>query len=79
MEQELVLLNKIKEDNEYLMKNYKKIQEKFANTFVAISEGRIVAYNTGMNAVIATLKKKKLNPAFVLIEFIPPKGVEIIL
>ena len=79
MKQELQMLTKVETDNDWLQENYAKIQEKHEKEFVAVSDKEVIASDKNIEKVIEKVKKMGKNPAFVLIEFIPKKGLILIL
>lgn len=79
MNQELETIKRIEEDNKWLQSNYEKIQEEFENEYVAIKDKNIVDRDKNFNALLRKLKKKDIDPAFILVEFIPKKGLKVII
>lgn len=75
----LQLIEKIERDSKWLQSNYIKIQEKHENEFIAIEEGKIIAHANEFETVIKKLKAQGKNPAHILIEFVPKKGIRIII
>lgn len=79
MKQMLAALDRASSDNQWFQKNYLNFKGDYANEFVAIKDKEIIAHAKNLDLIIKILKDKKENPAFILIEFITPKGIEIIL
>lgn len=79
MKQELQMLTEMGTDNEWLQENYNEIQEEHEKQFVAISEKKVIASDKNIDKVVEKVKKIGKDPAFILIEFIPEKGVILIL
>jgi len=79
MKQVLETLERISNDNRWFQENYLSFKNKYANEFIAIKEREIIAHAKNLNMIIKILEDKKEDPAFILIEFITPKGIEIIL
>lgn len=79
MNQEFKLLVDMDNDAKWLHMNFEKIREKFENKFIAIKNRNVIAEGNEFEDVIKKLKKKKENPATVLIKFIHKKGTTIIL
>lgn len=77
--EEMAMLRTVEEDNEWLQRNFGKIQEQHPNRFVAISEGQVIADGESSEDVMKEVEKKGINPATILIEFIPEKGLILIL
>lgn len=69
---------RIDKDNNWLQKNFNKIQTKYGGKFIAIKDGKIIASETSIESLIAVLKGAKQNPDLLLVEFITPKGITII-
>jgi len=76
---EMTMLQAAEKDNEWLTRNFKKIQQEHPNKFIAISEGQIIAEGGDSEDVINEVKKKGKDSAAILIEFIPEKGLLLIL
>lgn len=68
----------MEKNNKYMAKNYKKIEKEFGGKIVAVSNGEIKCWGKTTAEVIKKLKKDKIDPNTVLIEFVPEAG-EIIL
>lgn len=77
--EEMAMLEAAEKDNEYLHRNFEKMQEEYPNKFVAISERHVIAEGSDSEDVIKEVEKKGKDPAMVLIEFIPEKGLVLIL
>jgi len=73
------MLTEMGTDNEWLQENYNEIQEEHEKQFVAISEKKVIASDKNIDKVVEKVKKIGKDPAFILIEFIPEKGVILIL
>jgi len=79
MSEELQFMTEVQNDSQWLEDNYNKIQEKYPNKFVAIASQKIIASGDKVENVIKAVKETGRNPAMVLIEFIPEKGLILIL
>ena len=77
--EEMAMLQTAEKDNEWLTRNFKEIQEDHPNRFIAVSGGHIIAEGSDSEDVISEVKKKGKDPATILIEFIPEKGLLLIL
>jgi len=77
--EEMVMLQTAEKDNEWLTRNFEKIQREHPNKFIAISEGHVIAEGGDSEDVINEVERKGKNSASVLIEFIPEKGLLLIL
>lgn len=76
---ELEIITRVQNDNEWLNSHFDEMQQKYANKFIAIKDKKIIAEGSNFLKVLETLKIKKENPALILVEFIHEKGVTIIL
>lgn len=79
MNQDLQLIEKIENDSKWLQSHYDEIQEKYENEYIAIENGDVIANGNKISEIIKKLKQKGKNPALILVEFVPKKGVKIIL
>ena len=75
----MAMLRTVEKDNEWLQRNFGKIQEQHPNKFVAVSERQVIADGESSEDVTKEVEKKGINPATILIEFIPEKGLILIL
>ncbi len=76
---ELQLLSMFESDNNWLNSHYEEMQEEHPNEYVAIFDKKIVGNNGLLQKLIEELQNKKLDLSFILIEFVPEKGLKIIL
>ena len=76
---ELKALLKIEKDKEFLNKSYEHLKKKYENQYVAISDGKVVAAHRDIDRLFELLKKIKVRPSDILIEFIQPKDMLLIL
>jgi orotate phosphoribosyltransferase-like protein len=79
MNQEVQFITEAQSDNQWLQSHYKEIQEEYPNKFVAIVNKKIITAGEKMENVVKDLKEIGKDPAMVLIEFIPEKGLILIL
>lgn len=75
----MAMLRTVEKDNEWLQRNFGKIQEQHPNKFVAVSKKQVIADGESSEDVTKEVEKKGINPATILIEFIPEKGLILIL
>ncbi len=75
----MAMLRTVEKDNEWLQRNFGKIQEQHPNKFVAVSKRQVIADGESSEDVTKEVEKKGINPATILIEFIPEKGLILIL
>lgn len=73
-----MLLNAQK-DVQYLKKSHDSLKKNYENQYVAIKDGKVVAHNKNIDAILKLLKNKKINPSSVLIEFLHPTDMVLIL
>lgn len=79
MSQELTLLNNLENDGKWLNEHYEKLQEEHPNEFVAIENAKVIGSGKVVDKLVEELRSKKVKVDTVLIEFIPRKGLKIIL
>jgi len=77
--EEMAMLQTAGKDNEWLTSNFEKLQKEHPNKFIAVFDEHIIAEGCESEKVINEVKKKGKDPATVLIEFIPEKGLLLIL
>lgn len=77
--EEIAMLKTAEKDNEWLQRNFEKVQEEHPNKFVAVSQGRVIADGKDSEDVVKEVEGKGVDPATTLIEFIPEKGLILIL
>lgn len=75
----LQLINKMENSNEYLQEHYSEIQEEHKDEYVAIEDGNFVGSDKDYDNLLKKLKRQKKNLVSILIEFVPKKGVKVIL
>jgi hypothetical protein len=78
MEEELILIDKMKKNDYFIRKNYSKFQERYGSEFIAVDKGKIIGHNTKLIALRTYLEARKIDITTVLIQFIPKKGIEIL-
>ncbi len=79
MSQELELLAGVESENRWFQSHYGQIQEEHPNQFVAIADQKVIAAGKKAEAVVEQVKKIGKDPAVTLIEFVPKKGLIVIL
>ena len=79
MQPELQLLNNFEADNKWLNANYEKIQQEHPNEFVAVSRGIIVGSGKSVEKIVHEMNAKGIDASSALIEFVPEKGLKIII
>lgn len=79
MDKELELKKNIGKEGIWINSNYKEIQEKYDNKFVAVAKEHIVAAGKDFDNILNIVKSRRINPASVVIEFIPESETILIL
>ena len=79
MNQEMQFITEVQNENQWLQSHYEEIQRKYPNKFVAVANRRIIATGEKMEAVAKSVREIGKDPALILIEFIPEKGLILIL
>ena len=79
MNQEVQLITETQNENQWLQSHYEEIQKRYPNKFVAIANKKIIAAGEKMEAVAKSVKEMGKDPAMILIEFIPERGLILIL
>jgi len=78
MMNELQLIARMEENDALVRKKYTELQKRYANEYVAIDNGRVIAHNKSMKVLSGILRSKGVELATVLVQFIPKRGVEIV-
>jgi len=71
-------LEKLDQDSIWLNTHYDDFQ-KYQGKVIAVKERQIIAVQDSMEALLEELKGKNLDPAFLLIQSIPPRNIAFIL
>jgi hypothetical protein len=79
MNQELQCLEQFEKEDNWFRANFSKLQEKFANKFVAIEGENVIASGDKSLTVLEKAKEKSKDLSMVLIEFVPEKGLVVII
>ncbi|MBM3303724.1 MAG: hypothetical protein FJY76_01395 [Candidatus Aenigmarchaeota archaeon] len=75
----ITMLQKAEKDNGWLQRNFERVREEHPNKFIAIDDEKVIAEGSGSSEVIEKVEKMGKNPSNMLIEFIPEKGLILIL
>ncbi len=75
---ELQSIKKMEDSNAWLQENYESIRESYGNKFVAIENKEILASANTAEELLNELEEKKTDTSAILIEFIPEKGLSVI-
>lgn len=70
MSQELQLLNELNSDLTWFKDNFKELEKHYDNRFIAIRNGKILSENKDLEKLMKDLKKKKIDSADVLVQFV---------
>lgn len=71
---ELQIMKSAEKNLNFLNENFKEIETKYPNKFIAISGAQIVAFGNTPDSVIEEVEKKRISKSDLLIEFIPVVG-----
>ena len=74
---ELQLITSMEKNDTFARKKYAELQKRYANEYVAIDNGKVIAHDEKMKALSDILSSKGVELTTVLVQFIPKKGVEI--
>jgi len=75
---ELQLITRMEENDAFLRKKYAELQKLYADEYIAVDNGRVIAHNKSMKALSDILSSKGVELTTVLVQFIPKRGVEIV-
>jgi hypothetical protein len=78
MEEELQLIKQMENNDSVIRNTYKALQQKYANEYIGIDEGKVIAHSKKLQELLDLLKNMKKDTAKILIQFIPDKGVIIL-
>ena len=73
------ILAKFEKSRQFLCNSYKTLSRKYADKFIAIDNGQVVAANKDLKQLLRILKRKGFSPSVVLVEYIPSKNMRQIL
>lgn len=71
-------LERLDQDSIWLNAHYDEFR-KYQGKVIAIKEKQIIAVQDNMEALLEELARKNENPAFLLIEVVPPENIAFIL
>ncbi len=72
---ELDLLRAGRSDLSWLSENYAQILKSYDNQFVAVKDKEVIAASKNMDALLRELKRKKIDPATTLVQFVTSAAV----
>ena len=67
---EMFLLNKFDQDIEWFKENQKKLEKEYDNNFIAISERKVMAFDSDLDILLNKLRGLKLDPSNMFIRFV---------
>ena len=79
METELVMLEKMEANGDWLDENYEEVSKEFLNEFVAIKDAKIVAHGKRLDVLLENLRSRSIDLSDILIEFIAGRDFKVIL
>ena len=75
---EIQLIREMQKNDTFSRNNYKNLQKKYANKYVAIEEGKVIASDHNMAGLNKKIAKAAKDIRLVLFEFVPAKGTTIL-
>lgn len=72
------LIDKMEKNDKLIREDFRKIQEVHGNEFIAVENGEILEHDSDMKNLINKLESMKKDLTFILIQFVPEKGLEIL-
>lgn len=79
MQGELKIIEGMENDDRWFNINFDSIQKSHENEFVVISKRKIVVHDKNIEKVFEKIRKVGIDSKNVLIEFIPERGLVVIL
>lgn len=79
MEAAIQRIEDYEEDTAWLFSNIKEMRKVYPNKFVAVKDRRVIDSDVTIGELLRKLKKKKEDPATLVVEFIPKEEVAMIL
>lgn len=76
---ELEVFVEAEKNLDFLNKNFKELEKKYSNKFIAISGGKIVAVNENPQNIFREVEHTGIERSKILVEFIPISGSILIL
>lgn len=58
-------------DSSFISKNVGEFSQKYAKKFIAVHNKELIAFGENFEELLNKVKEKGLDPAYVLIEYIP--------
>jgi len=79
MMNELQLITRMEENDAFVRKKYTELQKLYPDEYIAVDNGSIIAHNKNIKTLSGILKSNNVELTTVLVQFIPKRGVEIVL
>jgi len=79
MMNELQLITRMEENDAFVRKAYTELQKLYADEYIAVDNGRVIAHSKNAKTLNCVLKSNSVELTTVLVQFIPKRGVEIVL
>jgi hypothetical protein len=73
---ELQLITSMEKNDAFARKRYTELQKRYANEYVAIDNGRVIAHSKSIKALSEILSSKGVELTTVLVQFIPKMGLK---
>ncbi len=75
---ELRLIKKMDKNSRLIREKDNDLRKKYADEYIAIDGGAVIAHSKNADALRATLDKRKKDNTTVLVQYIPRSGMEIL-
>jgi len=72
---ELAFLNRAEKELNWFGANYDNLISKYESEFIAISGGSVIASSRTMDGLVATLKRKNVDPCSVMTKYITKAAI----
>jgi len=71
-------MGKMEKNDKLIRGDFRKLQGVYGNEFIAVENGEVLDHDYDMKNLMNKLKSMKKDLTFILIQFIPEKGLEIL-
>jgi len=78
MMNELQLITRMEENDTFVRKEYTELQKLYADEYIAVDNGRVIAHSKNAKTLNGVLKSNEVELTTVLVRFIPKKEVGIV-
>jgi len=79
MMNELQLITRMEENEAFVRKKYAELQKLYSDEYIAVDNGKVIAHSKNAKTLNGVLKSNSVELTTVLVQFIPKRGVEIVL